>query len=63
MPNKHKTPLLGWHAPAELAAWARAEAQRRGVPLKVVLDEALAEYRERRDTRGGGEGGLRQRPT
>jgi hypothetical protein len=47
MPNQHKSPMLGWHPPAELSAWARAEAQRRGVPLKVILDEALAEKRER----------------
>jgi hypothetical protein len=46
MPNKHKTPMLGWHPPAELSAWARAEAEHRGVSLKVVLDEALARYRE-----------------
>lgn len=45
MPNQHKTPMLGWHPPAELSAWARAEAERRGVPLKVILNEALAEYR------------------
>lgn len=49
MPNQHKTKLLGWHpASAEDAAWVRAEAERRGVNLKVVLDEMLAEYRERR---------------
>jgi hypothetical protein len=46
MPNKHKTPLLGWHPPAELAAWARAEAGRRGVPLKVILNEALTRHRD-----------------
>ena len=45
MPNQHKNPMLGWRPPAELSAWARAEAERRGVPLKVILDEALAEYR------------------
>lgn len=47
MPNQHKTPMLGWHPPAELSAWARAEAGRRGVALKVILDEALREYHER----------------
>jgi hypothetical protein len=51
MPNQHKTPMLGWHPEsAELAKWARAEAKRRGVPLKVILDEALAEYRTKHDT-------------
>jgi len=47
MPGRNKTPLLGWHPPAELAAWARTEAQRRGVPLARILDAALREYRER----------------
>ena len=45
MPNQHKSPMLGWHPPAELSAWARAEAERRGVPLKVILDEALEAHR------------------
>lgn len=45
MPNKHKNPTLCWHPPAELSAWARAEAERRGVHLKVILDEALEAYR------------------
>lgn len=47
MPNQHKTPMLGWHPPAELSAWVKAEAKRRGVPYRVLLDEALAQYRER----------------
>lgn len=46
MPNQHKTPMLGWHPPAELSAWVRAEAERRGVHLKVILDEALHGYYE-----------------
>jgi hypothetical protein len=46
MPNQHKAPMLGWHPPAELSGWARAEAKRRGVALKVILDEALSRYRE-----------------
>ena len=46
MPGKNKTPLLGWHPPAELSAWVRAEAKRRDVPLAVVLNEALAAYRQ-----------------
>jgi hypothetical protein len=45
MPNKHRNPTLCWHPPAELSAWARAEAERRGVHLKVILDEALEAYR------------------
>jgi hypothetical protein len=47
MPGKNKTPLLGWHPPAELSAWVRAEAERRGVRLSVVLNEALEAYRAR----------------
>jgi hypothetical protein len=47
MPGANKHPLLGWHCPAELANWARAEAERRGIPLAQVLTEALAEHRER----------------
>jgi len=46
MTSKNKYPLLGWHAPAELAAWARSEAARRGVPLAAILTEALAAYRQ-----------------
>jgi hypothetical protein len=46
MPSQHANPLLGWHPPAELSAWARAEAQRRGISLSVVLTEALAAYRD-----------------
>lgn len=47
MPNQHKVKGFSWHPRSpELAAWARAEAKRRGVYLKVVLDEALALYRE-----------------
>jgi hypothetical protein len=49
MPSQHKNPELGWRPPSELSAWVRAEAARRGVTLKTILDEALAEYRERRD--------------
>jgi hypothetical protein len=39
--------MLGWRPPAEHSAWVRAEAERRDVDLKVILDEALAEYMER----------------
>jgi hypothetical protein len=46
MPSKHKTPLLGWHPPAELSAWARDEAARLGVPLARILNAAVEAYRE-----------------
>jgi hypothetical protein len=45
MPNQPKNLMLGWRPPAELSAWARAEAKRRGIDLKVILDEALSDYR------------------
>ncbi len=41
MPGKNKTPLLGWHASAELAEWVRAEAQRRGVTITTVLEQIV----------------------
>jgi hypothetical protein len=49
MPGKNKTPLLGWHPPAELSAWVRDEAERRGVTLAVILNEALSEYQASRE--------------
>ena len=45
MTGKNRNPMLGWHPPAELSAWARAEAQRRGVRLSVILTEALSRLR------------------
>jgi hypothetical protein len=45
MPSQHKTPLLGWHPPARLGEWVRAEAKRRGVPISAVLNEAVESYR------------------
>lgn len=41
----HKNPFLGWNPPAGDSAWAREEADRRGVPLSTILTEALQEYR------------------
>jgi hypothetical protein len=49
MPGKNKTPLLGWHPPAGLAAWVRAEAERRGVTISTILNEALTCYRRDRE--------------
>ena len=49
MPNKHKNPMLGWRPPAEHSARVREEAKRRGVDLKVVLDEMLADWIARLD--------------
>lgn len=47
MPGKNKNPMLGWHPPAELSAWVRDEAQRRGVPISTILTEAIREKQER----------------
>lgn len=47
MPGKNKTPLLGWHPPAELLAWFNAEVERRGGGRGVkseILTEALETY-------------------
>jgi hypothetical protein len=45
MPDRHASPMLGWHPPAELSAWARQEAAKRGVRLSVILTEALSRLR------------------
>ena len=50
MTGKHANPLVGWHPPTELGAWARAEAARRGVSLSVILTEALSNLRALSDT-------------
>jgi hypothetical protein len=50
MPGKNLNPMLGWHPPAELSAWVRAEALRRGVPISTVLNEAITEKRDRGTT-------------
>jgi hypothetical protein len=49
MADKHKSPLLGWHPPAGQAARVRAEADRRGVKLSVVLNEMLNDWLDRLD--------------
>ena len=48
MPNQHKHPGITWHpADGTLKPWIEAEADRRGITLKAVLDEMASEYRER----------------
>lgn len=49
MTDKHKSPLLGWHPPAGQSARVRAEADRRGVRLSVVLNEMLDDWLKRLD--------------
>ena len=46
MPNKHSTDLVGWHAADGIKAWIKAEAERRGVTQKAILDEALTAHME-----------------
>jgi hypothetical protein len=49
MTGKNRYPTVGWHPPAELADWVRAEAKRRGVSLSDILNEALTEKRARQN--------------
>jgi hypothetical protein len=49
MPNQHKTKSVNWHpSDPALKPWLEAEAMRRGVPVRVILDEMAAEYRTQR---------------
>ena len=49
MPGQNRTPLIGWHsADPTLKPWVTAEAARRDITERELLDEALAEYRARR---------------
>ena len=42
----HKTPLIGWHsADPALKPFIDAEAKRRGITVRELLDEALSMYR------------------
>lgn len=42
----NKTPLIGWHsADPTLKPWIKAEAARREITERQLLDEALIEYR------------------
>jgi hypothetical protein len=46
MPGKNKYPLIGAHLEdADLVAWVRDEATRRGTTIKEILTEALSAYR------------------
>jgi hypothetical protein len=50
MTGKNATPLIGWHSTDPTAKpWVKAEASRRGITERELLDEALAEYRARRE--------------
>jgi hypothetical protein len=47
MTGKNATPLIGWHsADPTLKPWLMAEAGRRGITVRELLDEALATYRK-----------------
>ena len=46
MTGRNATPLIGWHsADPTLKPWIAAEAERRGITVRELLDEALAAYR------------------
>ena len=48
MPNQHKNPTIGWNsADSTLKPWIEAEAERRGITRRELLDEMAAEYREK----------------
>ena len=54
--DRHKTGLIAWRSKdPTLRQWIRAEAGRRGVDQKVLLDEMAAEYREKHDPDKGNE--------
>ena len=49
MPNQHKTPLVGWHPPADLLARLQALTERRQLApndgtRSVILNAALRHY-------------------
>lgn len=49
MTGKNATPLIGWHSvDPSLKPWVLEEVERRGITVRELLDEALAEYRARR---------------
>lgn len=47
MAGKNLNPLLGWHAAPDVAAYVRAEAERRHVRIAVVLDGIVRREMER----------------
>ncbi len=49
MPDRHKTPVLGWRAPSDLATWLRAEAKRQSITITALITEAVARFREAAD--------------
>ena len=56
MTGKNATPLIGWHsADPALKPWVKAEAARRGITERELLDEALSEYRAKHDPPGEGQ--------
>jgi hypothetical protein len=46
MPNKHKTPMIGWHSEdPTLKPWIAARAKQAGTTAREYLDRLLAEHR------------------
>jgi hypothetical protein len=53
MTGKNATPLIGWHSTdPTLKPWIAAEAERRGITVRELLDEVLAAYRKITETTG-----------
>jgi hypothetical protein len=56
MPGQNKTRLIGWHsADPDMKARIEAEAARRGVTVREVLDEAVAAWLATASESEGGE--------
>src|SRR5208283_4631978 len=50
-----KTEVYSWRVSAEKKAELESAARRQGISLAALLDRATAEWRERRNSRGGDE--------
>jgi len=62
--GRNKTPLLGWHPPAELSAWVDDEVERRGGGRGVkseLLTEALQDKRDAAEAARADTGSSRKR--
>ena len=57
MPNKHRTPLIGWNSEdPTLKQWITDRAAKAGVSVREYLDRLLAEHRRKVEQQNGKEG-------
>jgi len=54
MPSQHKHPPIGFRPPEADRAWLLEHARLTGKPVNRILAEALAAYREARQTKPDG---------